>query len=313
MPSEASRRTIRRLGAVVLCAAALGLAAPSARALTVFACEPEWAALARELAPQAEIVSATHARQDPHQIEARPALIAALRRADIAVCTGASLEVGWLPMLQERAGNRRVASGAPGMFFAADAVELIDIPAKVDRSMGDVHAEGNPHLHLDPERLATVAAALAARLAAIDPAGAAGYESANARWQADWASRIEGWRRRAASLAGRDVAVQHSSFQYFWRWTGIRPVADIEPKPGLPPTLGHLRQVLGQVQATPPFAVVQTLYQDPQPGQWLAERIDRPLLALPSTVTAEGPAASLHGLFDELFDRLSQAAAGASR
>ncbi len=313
MPSDSRRgRAIRRLGAIVLCALALGFATPPARALAVFACEPEWAALVRELAPQATIVTATHAQQDPHQIEARPALIAALRRADIAVCTGASLEVGWLPMLQQRAGNRGVAPGTPGMFFAADAVELIDKPAKVDRSMGDVHAEGNPHLHLDPERLATVADALAVRLAVVDPAGAPGYERANAGWQADWARRIQAWRERAAPLAGRGVAVQHAGFGYFWRWTGIRPIADIEPKPGLPPTLGHLQQVLEQVRATPPFAVVQTLYQDPQPGQWLAERIDRPLLALPSTVTAEGRAASLHGLFDELFDRLS-GAAGASR
>ncbi len=308
MSSDLHRRAIRRLGAIVLYLAALGLASPAARALTVFTCEPEWAALARELAPQATIVSATHARQDPHQIEARPALIAALRRADIAVCTGASLEVGWLPMLQERAGNRRVLPGAPGMFFAADAVALIDVPERVDRSMGDVHAEGNPHLHLDPERLAIVADALAARLATIDPAGAAGYESANARWQSDWARRITGWRERAQPLAGRDIAVQHAGFQYFWRWSGIRVIADIEPKPGLPPTLGHLQQVLGQVRAAPPFAVVQTLYQDPQPGRWLAERIDRPLLALPSTVTSDGPTASLHGLFDELLDRLSQAA-----
>lgn len=312
MPSEpVAGPFVHRVAALACCVLAFGFATPPAQALTVFACEPEWAALARVLAPRASIVAATHARQDPHQIEARPALIAALRRADIAVCTGASVEVGWLPMLQQRAGNKRVLAGAPGMFFAADAVELIDKPASVDRSMGDVHAEGNPHLHLDPERLAAVASALATRFALLDPAGATGYEQANAGWQADWARRIDGWRERAASLAGRGLAVQHTAFGYFWRWTGIRAVADIEPKPGLPPTLGHLQQVLGLVRAAPPFAVVQTLYQDPQPGQWLAERIERPLLALPSTVVAEGRAASLHGLFDELFDRLAQAAGAA--
>src|SRR5690554_6716412 len=123
MPSDSPpSRAIRRLGVIAACALGFGCAPPPAQALTVFACEPEWAALARELAPRATIVAATHAQQDPHQIEARPALIAALRRADIAVCTGASLEVGWLPMLQQRAGNREVAPGTPGMFFAADAV-----------------------------------------------------------------------------------------------------------------------------------------------------------------------------------------------
>src|SRR5690606_36293466 len=232
----------------------------------------------------------------------------ALRRADLAVCTGASLEADWLPMLQERAANSRVATGGPGMFFAADAVETIDVPSSLDRGMGDVHAQGNPHVHLDPERLAHIAEALAGRLASIDPDGAAEYAATNARWQADWATRMAGWRERAAPLAGRRIAVQHSTFEYLWRWTGLRPVVDIEPLPGMPPTPAHLRRVLDRVRAEPPFAVVQTLYQDPQRGRWLAYRIERPLLALPSTVTPEGRSAALPGLFDELLDRLAGAA-----
>lgn len=300
--------SIRRVVTGAACAIALALAPATARALTIFACEPEWAALARDLAPNATIVAATHARQDPHRIEARPALIAALRRADLAVCTGASLEADWLPMLQERAANSRVATGGPGMFFAADAVETIDVPSSLDRGMGDVHAQGNPHVHLDPERLAHIAEALAGRLASIDPDRAAEYEATNARWQADWATRMAGWRERVAPLAGRRIAVQHSTFEYLWRWTGLRPVVDIEPLPGMPPTPAHLRRVLDRVRAEPPFAVVQTLYQDPQPGRWLADRIERPLLALPSTVTPEGRSTDLPGLFDELLDRLAGAA-----
>lgn len=292
----------------LLLAAALWLAPLAAHALEVFTCEPEWAALVKELAPQARITSATHARQDPHHIEARPALISALRRADLAVCTGASLEAGWLPMLQQRAGNPAVQDGREGMFYASQAVELIEAHEHVDRSMGDVHAEGNPHFHLDPRRLKQVAAALAQRLGRIDPPNAAAYRSRLAAWATDWDRRTAAWEAKAKPLAGRKVVVQHTAFSYVWQWLGLQQVADLEPKPGLPPTPGHLRHVLQQVRNDRPMAVVQSLYQDPQGGQWLVGQIGVPLLVLPSTVTADAPAQTLAGLYDTLLDELLRAA-----
>nr|WP_297357242.1 zinc ABC transporter substrate-binding protein [uncultured Caldimonas sp.] len=292
----------------LLLAAALWLAPLAAHALEVFTCEPEWAALVKELAPQARITSATHARQDPHHIEARPALISALRRADLAVCTGASLEAGWLPMLQQRAGNPAVQDGREGMFYASQAVELIEAHEHVDRSMGDVHAEGNPHFHLDPRRLKQVAAALAQRLGRIDPPNAAAYRSRLAAWATDWDRRTAAWEAKAKPLAGRKVVVQHTAFSYVWQWLGLQQVADLEPKPGLPPTPGHLRHVLQQVRNDRPMAVVQSLYQDPQGGQWLVGQIGVPLLVLPSTVTPDGPAQTLAGLYDTLLDELLRAA-----
>lgn len=279
----------------------------AARAMEIFACEPHWAALARVLAPDARITSATHARQDPHHIEARPALIGNLRRARLAVCTGASLEAGWLPVLQQRAGNPAVRNDRDGMFHAADAVHLLDARAHVDRSMGDVHAEGNPHFHLDPLRLVQVAEALAERLARIDPPGASGYRERFRAWAEAWDSRVKAWTKKAAPLAGRAVVAQHTDFTYLWAWLGIEQVADLEPKPGLPPTVAHLRQVLRQVEAAPPAAIVQALHQEPQPGQWLSTRIGVALLALPATVTPDGPAADLAGLYELLIDELLRA------
>src|SRR4249920_2889520 len=140
----------------LLMALAAGLMAPAApAALNIFACEPEWGALAKVLAGEkASIYVATTALQDPHRIEARPSLIARARNADLVVCTGAELEVGWLPLLQSQSGNAKIRSGQPGYFEAADAVALIEKPARLDRSLGDVHAAGNPHIHLDPRNIA---------------------------------------------------------------------------------------------------------------------------------------------------------------
>lgn len=290
-------------------AAVLSTAA-AAQALTVFTCEPEWAALVRQIAPSAEVRSATHARQDPHHIEARPSLIALLRKADLAVCTGAGLEAGWLPLLQQRSGNPRVQAGAAGMLFASDHLTLID-PRPQGGALGeDVHAAGNPHPQLDPRRMLQMAAVVAGRLEQIDPAGREGYRARLAAFQADWQARIAQWERRAAPLKGMRVAAQHSTFAYLWRWLGIEQVADLEPRPGVPPTPAHLQKVLQAVRSAPPRAVVVSAYQDARGVQWLAQQLGTgaTLLQLPSTVTDEPPTDTLPGLYDQLLDRLLAAA-----
>lgn len=292
------------LAAVALCGSG------TAHALSVFTCEPEWAALVRQLAPQAEVRSATHARQDPHHIEARPSLIAQLRKADLAVCTGAELEAGWLPMLQQRAGNPRVQDGASGMLYATDHVQLIDPRDAGGLFDGDVHAGGNPHVQLDPERVLTIAAALAEQLARIDPAGAALYRSRLAAFKSEWRRRIDAWERQAAPLRGMRVVAQHSSFAYLWHWLGIEQVADLEPRPGVPPSPGHLQKLLAQLRAAPPRAVVVSAYQDARGAQWLAQQLGGgvQVLQLPSTTTDDAPTHTLAGLMDLLVERLLEAA-----
>jgi zinc/manganese transport system substrate-binding protein len=286
-------------------------AAGSARALAVFACEPEWAALVRQLAPAADVRSATHARQDPHHTEARPSLIAMLRRADLAVCTGGELEAGWLPVLQQRSGNPRVQSGALGMLELADHLTLLNPQPGASRLEGDVHAAGNPHLQLDPRRMLQAAALIAARLERIDPTQRDAYRSRLAAFQTTWQARIQQWERRAAPLRGLRVVSQHTTFAYLWDWLGIEQVADLEPKPGVPPTPSHLQKVLTSVRSAPPRAVAVSAYQDPRGAQWLAQQLGgAPLvLQMPSTVTDEAPTDTLHGLYDHLIDRLLAAAA----
>src|SRR3982751_6845999 len=150
--------------------AVLFTAFPAQAALNIFACTPEWGALAKELGgDKATVYVATTALQDPHRIEARPSLIARARSADLAVCTGAELEVGWMPLVQTQSGNPKIQAGQPGYFEATSGVALLEKPAKVDRSMGDVHPAGNPHVHLDPRNIARIAQALGERMAALDP------------------------------------------------------------------------------------------------------------------------------------------------
>lgn len=278
-------------------------------ALNVFACEPEWAALAQAIGGDAvRIYSATTARQDPHRIEARPSLIAQMRRADLVVCSGAGLEDGWLPVLLREAGNAHVQPGRPGHFEAARFVALLEKPAVLDRAQGDIHAEGNPHLHTDPRNLARVGAALAARMGEVDPAAAAAYQSRWRDFAARWEAAIVRWTQRAAPLREMPVAVQHRSFSYLIAWLGLREIATLEPKLGVEPSVAHLARVAAQLQATPARAVLRAAYQSARPADWLAARAGIPALALPYTVGGSARATDLFGLFDDTIDLLLQAA-----
>src|SRR3954466_5040307 len=173
---------------------ALLLALPAHAALRVFACEPEWGALALELGgSNVEVSVATSALQDPHQIQAKPSLIARARNADLVACTGAELEIGWLRVLLQQSGNAKVQPGQPGNFAAADFVRKLEVPTQLDRSQGDVHAAGNPHIQTDPRNIAAVATALGARLAQVDPAHAADYAKRQADFTQRWQQAMARW------------------------------------------------------------------------------------------------------------------------
>src|SRR6266513_3696368 len=158
----------------LLLAAALSCwAIPCFAALSIFATVPEWGALASEIGgDKVKVYTATNALQDPHHVEAKPSLIARARGADLVVATGAELEIGWLPLVTQQAGNPKVQAGKPGYFEAASFVTILDKPARLDRAEGDVHAAGDPHIQTDPRNIARVAGALSARLAELDPENA---------------------------------------------------------------------------------------------------------------------------------------------
>lgn len=295
---------------VLSCIAICLLVSPVAQAkLQVLTCEPEWAALTRELAgDSADIVSATTAFQDPHHIQARPSLLAHARRADLMVCTGAELEIGWLPLLQRQAGNGRIQAGQPGYFDASAQVPLLERPTRLDRAQGDIHAAGNPHVQLDPRRIATIANALAARLAQIDPANASRYAARNADFQTRWQAAIARWQTQGARLKGVPVVVHHSSFSYLADWLGLVVVGDLEPKPGVEPSAAHLAELLESLKVHPAKMILHTAYQSAQPSEWLSKKAGIPAVELPFTVGGAPGTDDLFGLFDVTLTRLLGAA-----
>ena len=277
-------------------------------ALNVFACEPEWGALAQELGgDKVTVFTATNAMQDVHHIEAKPSLVAQLRKADLLVCTGSELEVGWLPVLLRQAGNTNVLAGKAGNFEAAHYVRMLEIPSRLDRADGDVHAGGNPHIQTDPRNIAKVADALSLRLAEIDGPNASSYQSRHKEFAQRWQDAIKRWETQAAPLKGVAIVVQHKGFPYLEDWLGLNEVATLEPKPGIEPTSSHLSEVLIQLQRQPVKMVIRAAYNSDRPSQWLSEKAMIPAVALPFTVGGTDRAKDLFSLFDDTVQRLLDA------
>jgi zinc/manganese transport system substrate-binding protein len=278
---------------------------PAFAALNILACEPEWGALAKELGgDRVNIYVATNALQDPHHIEARPSLIARARNADLVVCAGAELEIGWLPLLQTQSGNSKIQSGQPGYFEAARYVAKLEVPQQVDRAQGDVHPGGNPHIHLSPYNIEKVAVALAERMAQIDGADAAYFQARTKAFLERWRQATARWEKESAPLKGMKIVVYHKNFPYLNAWLGMEEIGELEPKPGLPPTTAHLSDLLARLAKTPVKAVVSSAYNDPRAGEWLAERAKIPAVILPFTVGGNDKAKDLFSLYDDTLQRL---------
>ncbi len=274
----------------------------------VFACEPEWGALVTELAgDKVELSVGTTALQDVHQIEAKPSLIAKVRQADLIACTGSELEVGWLPQLLKQSGNARVASGN-GYFMASEQVATLDRPTALDRANGDVHPRGNPHVQLDPYRVLKIAKALDARLVTLDPANAATYRSRLADFSTRWQAAIKRWEAKAAPLKGKKIVVHHISWVYLNTWLGLQQIGALEPKPGVPPTSGHLSSLIATTKAAGTYAIISAAYQDPKPAHWLSDRTGVPVVVLPFSVGGDAQSKDLFGLYDSTIDKLLGAA-----
>ncbi|HKW53170.1 MAG TPA: zinc ABC transporter substrate-binding protein [Stellaceae bacterium] len=156
------------------------------------------------------------------------------------VCTGAELEIGWMPVLLRQSSNGKVQPGAPGYFEATQQVRLLEVPTRLDRAEGDVHPQGNPHVQTDPLYMRVIAAALAKRFEQIDPAHAAAYAQRAKAFDDKLAQAIQHWQAEAAPLKGVNAVIYHKDWVYLFAWLGINEVAAIEPKPGVPPGGAYL-------------------------------------------------------------------------
>ncbi len=284
----------------------LALATTLAHAdLKIFATVPEWGALAQELGgDKVAVYTATTGLQDPHRIQARPSLIAKARSANLLVATGAELEAGWLPVVQREANNPSIQSGQPGFFEASAYVRMLDVPVAIDRTMGDIHAEGNPHIQTDPRNLLPIARALSTRMAQLDPDNAGYYRARGEQFQKDWQTHLARWQKSAAPLRGVKVWVQHDGYPYMNAWLGLNQVGILEPRPGVEPSSKQLADILQRQASVNGRMVIASAYMNDAPARWFSEKANIPVVVLPFTVGGNERATSLVALYDDTVSRL---------
>lgn len=277
---------------------------PTFAKLSVLACEPEWAALVTEIGGKhVQVFSATTARQDPHQIQARPSLIAKARRADMIACSGAGLEAGWLPVLLKKSANPKIQTGNPGHFLATDHVQLL---GKITDDVTNIHAAGNPHVHFDPVRVLSIATALANTLETIDADNKGVYRMNLERFKASWDIAMQEWKQSAKALAGRSVIVHHDSWIYLIKWLEIEQIATLEPKHGVPPSSGYLADLLNLVKTQPVDMIIRSGYEDERPSQWLSEKSGIPVVSIPFSVSDYQTPGELRKWMDTVIAKLLQ-------
>ena len=293
---------------LAMLACALLVGAPVQAQLNVFATVPEWGALAEELGgDKIKVYVATNALQDPHRVQARPSLLARARSAQLLLATGADLEIGWLPILQRDAGNPRILPGTPGMFEASQYVQLLGIPTSVDRSMGDVHAAGNPHIQTDPRNFLPIAQALTERLVLLDSVNSSFYQDRLRSFIFKWQANIDRWATIALPLRGEKIWVQHDAYLYLNDWLGLVQVGELEPTPGVDPSVVHLGAVLQRQSQLKGRMIITSAYAGDAASKWFSERATIPLVVLPFTVGGNKEASTLEAFFEDTVARLVKA------
>lgn len=245
-----------------LAAALLATALPAPAALNVVATTSSMGVLVKTVAADgAKLTVLAPPDRDAHVLQARPSMMIALRNADLLVAVGAELEIGWLPAALQGAGNSKILPGGPGYFEAAAQVPLLEVGRSADRSQGDVHPAGNPHLYMDPERMATAAAGLAERFATLDPPNAARYRERAAAFRKAVDARVPAWKAKAAGAGG--VVPFHKDVVYLTTLLGVPVLGYVEPLPGVPPTATHLSDLSGRLKGKRGVLV----YTEFQPGK----------------------------------------------
>ena len=234
-----------KLKKILLVLSLLILTNPVLAKIKVFTCEPEWTSLVKEITKKKAVVyQAISGKQDPHKIQARPSLIAKVRNSDLLVCSGADLEIGWLPVLIEKAANKKIKLGTLGYFEAASVIDVIDKKANVDRSMGDQHPYGNPHIHLNPHNILIVGQEIVERLSKIDPNNSEIYQENFASFQSKFSNKILEWESKAKVLVNKNIISHHADINYFVQWLKLNLLSTIENKPGIPPSASQMKKLV---------------------------------------------------------------------
>jgi zinc/manganese transport system substrate-binding protein len=284
---------------------ALAAAQPLTAQLKVVATLPDLAAVAKEIGGTAvDVTALAKATEDPHFVDAKPSHVVTLNRADVLIEGGAGLEQGWLPALLQGVRNTKIAAGAPGRITANAHVKMLEVPTALDRSQGDVHAQGNPHFMIDPANAKLVATEIATRLAQIDPKNAALYQGNLAKFNTSVDQKTTAWTAALAPFKGAKIVTYHRDFVYLADRFGLEVVGTLEEKPGIAPSPAHLAQVIQTMKTQNAKAILVQPYQNRRTAETVARQAGGIVLDTPQEPGAVKGTDTYVAMMDNLINAL---------
>jgi zinc/manganese transport system substrate-binding protein len=270
---------------------------------------PTLGSLAKEVGgDRVDVQSLGKGYQDPHFVEAKPNLMLTLNRADLLLYVGLELEIGWLPPLVLGSRNPNIQNGEKGSLDCSRSIPLLDIPTtKIDRSMGDIHPQGNPHYWFPPANAKIIAKEIAARLTELDPEGAAAYAKNLAAFNAKVDAKLKDWAPLIAKLKGAKVATYHKSWSYISAWLGMEEVGYVEIKPGIPPDPAHLVQLIKIMRNEKASMLLMEDFYNKTTASLVADKAGAKLLVLPTDVGATPAIKDWFTLVDTALKQMAEA------
>ncbi len=299
-------RTSLSSAVLLLGTAALAVPVRAAAALNVVATVPGLAALATEVGgDKVRVESLSRGTQDPHFVDANPILAVKLRNAGLLIDVGLELEIGWLPPLVNQSRNADIQPGGTRRLTAANFIQVMDLPqGPVSRAQGDLHPGGNPHFLSDPRRAGQVAAAIAGKLAELDPKDAAYFAQRNQAFQSKLQADEARWLAKLAPVKGRKVFTRHRTMTYLFDWSGIVSAGEIEPRPGVPAPPAYLAELVQRAQREGVKAIVVENYYDTRSADVVARHSGAKVVQIPGDVGGEPAAKDYPSYLDVLVKRV---------
>ncbi len=250
--------------------------------------------------------------QDPHFVDAKPSFMIKAKNADLFIRIGLELEIGYEELIIDGSRNTKIRIGTPGHLDASEGVGLLEVPTttKVDRSMGDVHPMGNPHYWVDPENVKIVAYNIANRLSELSPESAAYFQENLASFDKKMGEKMAEWNAKLAPFKGKKIAIYHRSWPYFADRFGLVVACELEPKPGIPPSPAHLKEVIDVMKRDKINVILMEVFYDEKPAQFVAGQTGAKVIIVPNSVGGTKEAKDYFSLMDTIVDKLVEGLKG---
>jgi ABC-type metal ion transport system, periplasmic component/surface adhesin len=253
--------------------------------------------------------------QDPHFVDAKPSFMMKAKNADLFIVVGLELEIGYEELIINGSRNLKIRIGQPGYLDVSEGVGLLELPTttKIDRSMGDVHPMGNPHYWLDPENVKIVAYNIANRLSELSPEHTQYFQGNLAAFDKKIDEKMAEWNKKMEPFKGKKIAIYHRSWPYFVNRFGLTVACELEPKPGIPPSPTHLKEVIDIMKRDKVNVILMEVFYDEKPAQFVAGQTGAKVIVVPNSVGGTKEANDYFGLIDTIVNKLAEAFSSAQK